>query len=169
MQVILTLAVISDFKSDKIPNLLIGAGLGCGIIWRIWGMGDSWQQVLAGIGVPVILCFFLFLIHALGAGDIKLFSVIGCFWPLSDLMVCILLSFVAGAVISISKLLIHKQLFESLSCFFHYFQTIYQTRKIEKYPGRDIKVRQMHFSVAIYLGFFLTMGVTYGKVFNSFM
>lgn len=169
LQVILTLAVISDFKSDKIPNLLIGAGLGCGILWRIGIMGDSWQQILVGIGVPILLCFFLFLIRALGAGDIKLFSVIGCFWPITDLMACILLSFVAGAVISIGKLLIHRQLFESLSCFFHYCLNIYQTHKIEKYPGREIKERQMHFSVAIYLGFLLTMGVTYGEVFYSFM
>ncbi len=169
LQVILTLAVISDFRSGKIPNPLIAAGVGCGIVWRIGIQHDAWYQVLLGVGVPILLCFVLFLMSALGAGDIKLFSVIGCFWPLSDLMICIFLSFVTGAVISIGKLLIHKQLFKSLSCFYHYFQTFLQTHKIEKYPGRDIKVRQMHFSVAIYIGFFLTMGVTYGNVFYSFM
>ncbi|MBQ8662573.1 MAG: prepilin peptidase [Eubacterium sp.] len=169
LQVILTIAVISDIRSDKIPNRLIAVSLGGGIIWRVGIMEVPWYQVALGIGFPICICFFLFLMHALGAGDIKLFSVIGCIWPFTDMALCMLLSFVAGAVISISKLLIHKQFFESLSCFYHYFQTFYQTGKIEKYPGRDVKQRQMHFSVAIYIGFFLTLGVTYGKVFDSFM
>ena len=169
LQVILTIAVISDIRSDKIPNRLIAVSLGGGIIWRVGIMEVPWYQVALGIGFPICICFFLFLMHALGAGDIMLFSVIGCIWPFTDMALCMLLSFVAGAVISISKLLIHKQFFESLSCFYHYFQTFYQTGKIEKYPGRDVKQRQMHFSVAIYIGFFLTLGVTYGKVFDSFM
>ena len=169
LQAILTVAVISDCRSDKIPNVLIIAGLGSGMIWRIGICGDTWYQVALGIGCPVVIFFLLFLMHALGAGDIKLFSVIGCFWPFQDLISCIIFAFLAGAVISVSKLLIHRQLSESLSCFFHYVQTIYQTKKIEKYPGRDIKKRQMHFSVAIYIGFFLTLGVKYGEVFYSFM
>ncbi len=169
LQGILTVAVISDYRSDKIPNWLIIAGLGCGAVWRILLCGDLWYQVLLGIGCPVIIFYLLFLMRALGAGDIKLFSVVGCFWPFQDLLSCILLSFVAGAVISISKLLIHGQLFESLSCFYLYVRKVYQTKKIEKYPGRNVKQRQMHFSIAIYLGFFLTIGAKYGKIFDSFM
>lgn len=169
LQMILTIAVISDFKSERIPNLLIVLGMTWGIGWRIGWLGHTWFQVALGIGLPVIFCFILFLMHALGAGDIKLFSVIGCFWSVEHLLLCMVLSFVAGGVISISKLLIQRQLFESLSCFYHYFQKFLQTGKIEKYPGRDIKSRQMHFSVAIYIGFFLTLGVTYGEVFSSFM
>lgn len=169
LQIILTVAVISDFQSDKIPNWLIGIGLGCGIVYRAGICGAFWYEIVAGLLAPMILCFVLFLISALGAGDIKLFSVIGCFWPFSNLMICIALSFVAGAVISIGKLLIHKQLFESLSCFYQYFQTFIQTHKLQRYPGRDVRARQIHFSVAIYIGFFLTMGVTYGEIFDSFM
>lgn len=169
LQIILTVAVISDFRSDKIPNGLIAVGLGSGMIWRLWICEDAWYQVVLGIGCPAAVLFFLFLMHALGAGDIKLFSVIGCFWPIHDLIFCMMLSMVAGAVISISKLLIHKQLLESLSCFYHYVQSVYQTKKVEKYPGRDIKKRQMHFSLAIYIGFFLVLGVKYGKVFYSYL
>lgn len=169
LQIILTAAVISDFRSEKIPNLLILIGIGCGIAYRIVVCSALWYEIVVGIVAPIILFFFLFLISALGAGDIKLFSVIGCFWPVSDLMLCIVLSFVTGAVLSIGKLLIHKQLFESLSCFYHYFQTFFQTHKLQRYPGRDIKVRQLHFSLAIYIGFLLTIGGTYGKIFDSFM
>lgn len=169
LQMFLTIAVIWDFKSERIPNWLIAAGLICGSIIRIGILGDAWYQVLWGVVCPVLICFILFLMHALGAGDIKLFSVIGCFWSTEELFICMVCSFVAGGAISISKLLIQKQLFESMSCFYHYFQKFFQTYKIEKYPGRDIKSRQMHFSVAIYIGFFLTLGVTYGEVFSSFM
>lgn len=169
LQCILTVAVISDYRSDKIPNWLIMAGLGCGMVWRIGICKDTWYQVALGIGCPVVICFILFLMHALGAGDIKLFSVIGCFWPMQELVSCIVLSFLVGAAISISKLLIHRQLFESLSCFYRYIQKVYQTKKIEKYPGREIPQRQMHFSAAIYMGFFLTIGVKYGEIFYSFM
>lgn len=169
LQGILTVAVISDYRSGKIPNWLIIAGLGSGMIWRIGICGDTWYQVALGIGCPVALFFLLFLMHALGAGDIKLLSVVGCYWPFYDLMLCVFLSLMAGAVISIGKLLIHGQLIEGLSCFYHYVQNVYQTRKIEKYPGRDVECRLMHFSLAVYIGFFLAAGVKYGKFFYSFM
>lgn len=169
LQGILTVAVISDYRSDRIPNWLICAGIGSGIIWRLGICGDTWYQVLLGIGCPIVFFFILFLMHALGAGDIKLLSVIGCFWPMPDLLLCIFFSLMAGGAISISKLLIHRQLLEGLSCFYRYVQKIHQTKKIEKYPGRYVKLRQMHFSAAVFIGFFLTIGVKYGEIFYSFM
>lgn len=127
------------------------------------------MRILAGMVFPVICCSALFLIQALGAGDIKLFMVIGSFLDFEYLITCIIFSFAAGAVISFGILLINKNLFESLWNFYRYIQRTITTGKIEYYPGRNKKKQQMHFSIAVLSGFLMTMGVKYGGVVADFL
>ncbi|MGN0367710.1 MAG: prepilin peptidase [Wujia sp.] len=75
---VLLLAVIFDFRTDKIPNWLCFATNIYGMTFRLIvygynGVADS----LIGMVVPFICLFVLFVIHALGAGDIKLLCAVG--------------------------------------------------------------------------------------------
>ncbi len=90
-------------------------------------------------------------------------------WSIQDLCTCILISFMAGGVISFSKLLIQRELFQSLQSVYFYLQTSVKTKTLSKYPGRDKRGHQIHFSVAIFIGFLLTMGVKYGGIIYSFI
>ncbi len=166
LQSILTAAVIMDFRSGKIKNWLIVLGVSAGSVMQILVNQMPWYQILGGALFPILLFYILFRIHALGAGDIKLFSVIGCFWTFQNLMICILFSLMAGAVISFSRLLIQRELFRSLISFYFYIQRVYQKKKILKYPGREMAGHQMHFSVAVFIGFLVTLGVNYGGMFH---
>ena len=88
LQGILTVAVIMDIKSDRIPNLCIVAGLLCGLAVSLGFQDVFWPQILLRVFLPILICFPLFCMGALGAGDIKLFSVIGSFWPMEQLLTC---------------------------------------------------------------------------------
>ena len=75
---VLLLAVFFDYRTDKIPNWLCLATSVYGMTFRLIiygcnGMTDS----LIGMVVPCVCLFFLFAIHALGAGDIKLLCAVG--------------------------------------------------------------------------------------------
>lgn len=99
------IAVIQDLHREKIPNALILFGWSTAIIYTVYEEGlRGILPLLVRITVPIILLFLLYRIRALGAGDIKLFSVIAGFLQLKELAVCIVASFVAGALIGIVKL-----------------------------------------------------------------
>ena len=99
-------AAIMDIRFRNISNRLIAVGLGVGLIRRLLLEGSA--GLLTGviqIIIPVIFLYLLFLIGALGAGDIKLFSLIGVFVNLRELVTCVIAAFVIGAIWSLFKLL----------------------------------------------------------------
>lgn len=123
------IAIGMDLKFMRISNRLILVGMGMAFVQRLICEGIS--GVLTGIvqiSFPVVVLYLLFLIGALGAGDIKLFSVIGGFVNFKVLLWCMIYAFVIAAVFSLGKVL---------------FYLIYEKR---------LGWHKMHFSIAIFLG-----------------
>lgn len=158
---LLLAAAVTDVRSGRISNRLICLGLMSGLIFQIWESG--WRgSVLFVIQVffPVIVLYLLFLMRALGAGDIKLFSVVSGIWSLKVICCCMVFSFLAGAVVSLGKLLFYKNLGTRLRYFCHYVQLSLTAKNIGTYDrGTSEKETIIHFSVAILIGFLITMGV----------
>ena len=59
---------------------------------------------LVNISIPVIFLFLLFQMRALGAGDIKLFSVAGGFLTIRQLLYVMLAAFFSAAFIGLGEL-----------------------------------------------------------------
>lgn len=158
---LLTIAVATDITSGRISNRLICLGIVTGFFFRIWesgarGLFSSVIQII----IPVVVLFLLFLMRALGAGDIKLFSMIGSIWSFQVLYYCMIFSFLVGAVLSLVRLLYQKNLFTRLIYFCRYVQEAFETRSIKTYDRQsDGKQNIIHFSIAIMTGFCITMGV----------
>lgn len=94
-------------KDTKISNRLIVSGLIWGLAFRLKGEGSAGLvYFLVNISIPVILLFLLFQMRALGAGDIKLFSVAGSFLTIRQLMYLIVVAFVVAAVLGTGKLVV---------------------------------------------------------------
>ncbi len=130
--VLVLIATAMDIKYMRISNRLILIGLGIALVRRLFCEGIS--GVLTGIfqiSFPIIILYLLFLIRALGAGDIKLFSVIGGFVNFKVLVWCMIYAFIAAAVFSLGKVL-------------------YSAIK-----EKESKLHKMHFSVAILIGLIL--------------
>lgn len=151
---ILIVAVVQDVTRMKISNRLILTGVILSAAFGIFlGGMPRLIQVLLNISFPVIVLYLLYLIGALGAGDIKLFSVIGGFTNLKMLLDCMLAAFVAGAVISLIKLLYYRNLQLSLfraSCFFRELFSGKVSSYRKEWTGEQ---NLMHFSIAIFIGF----------------
>ena len=83
----------------KISNRLIVCGLIWGLVLKIWGNGYvGILYFILNITIPVVLLFLLFQMHALGAGDIKLFSLVGSFLTTKQLF---LVMFDMGKVVQL--------------------------------------------------------------------
>lgn len=133
---LVVVAVFTDMTQTRISNRLIVAGLLLGLILRI--IGEGWIGILVfivNISIPVVLLYPLFCLRALGAGDIKLFSVVGAFLTMQQLFEVLWLSFVAAALLGILKIVCGR-------C---------------RYGFRQGKLTQIHFSPAIGIAYLISI------------
>ncbi len=117
LYLLLTVAVIGDIKSYRISNRLILTGLGFAFLFRLVGgkvAGIIW--FLPDIFFPVVVLYLLYLSGILGAGDIKLFSVICGFTNLKFIIVCMMASFLTAAAGGLVKMIASK---EFLCCIYN--------------------------------------------------
>lgn len=149
--ILLGLAVYYDVRYFRIPNFLIGIGIVTGLIYQLLYKTVIWSEVLLGMLIPIVILFLLFYLHMLGAGDIKLLSVIGIFLGTSVLSV-IWNSFLLAAVISFFQLIIQKNFFHRISYFISYCTNVIKNKKALVYydPVNDQYKSAMHFSVAVF-------------------
>ena len=81
-QILLLLVVmgagISDLRSRRIPNWLVGLGLlaGIGLNSFLYGTAGLWVA-LKGAGLALAIYFPLYALRAMGAGDAKLMAAVG--------------------------------------------------------------------------------------------
>ncbi len=167
--IITLLAVFHDIKSYKIKNYIIVIGIVTGLFinFKEGGFQGIYYYLLA-IFIPIVILLPLFLFKALGAGDIKLFSVIGCYLGISSVIKVIIFSLLMGGVMSLIYLLKTKGLSKRVYHLISYVSKMKQANSTILNKGRlnikDIKILPyyekekhgregvIHFSIAIFLG-----------------
>ena len=166
---LLLAAVKEDLKSYKIPNRLIAAGLVLSLVLLAFEQG--WTSILGwipGVLLPVIILFPLFMIRALGAGDIKLYSVIGGFYGITFCFQSILFSFLAAAIFSLFHIILNKQIHNKFKLLINYMQRIYWSSRLKekeedwyRYFNREADKSKVgvHFSVYILIGVTVSLGI----------
>lgn len=159
---IVIVAVVQDFKSMKISNRLILTGLLLSLAFGFLTYGMSQiPYILLNISFPVIILYLFYLLGALGAGDIKLFSIIGGFTNLKTLTSCMVAAFIAGAVIGIIKMLYNHNLQFSLFKGQQFVKGLF-LGNVSSYRETMAEERNlMHFSPAILFGLLAAMGWEY--------
>lgn len=130
-------AVYTDMRQTRISNRLIVFGLFIGFVFRLWSEGSMGVLFyVVNIFIPVIFLFLLFQMRALGAGDIKLFSMLGAFISTEQLLKLMALAFCIGALMGICKII---------------YQFIFLRFELGK-------LTQIHFSPAILIAYILVVG-----------
>ncbi len=100
----LVLAVIIDLRAYRIPNALTMAGMAAGVIYQLCRAGPSGMFIaVKDLICSILILFPLYMIRCLGAGDIKLLSVITVFLGWKQGMIISIYSLFAGAAMGIIK------------------------------------------------------------------
>ena len=121
-------AVLYDLRSGRIPNGLILAGLGLGMIYQCCAAGAvGFVLCVGGMTLPLILLGFLYYFRMIGAGDIKLFCVLGGFMGPGMCFQCIVRAILAGGAISLVILLYHRNLYERVFHLIEYVSEYLET------------------------------------------
>ena len=155
------LATLSDVIRDIVPNYLILIGMVIGCFYQIstYGMLGLFYFVL-GIIIPTLILFLLFMANVLGAGDIKLLSMLGGIMGVESVLPCILYSFILGGIISFFLLLCKRNFFSRMQSAVFYIQRMLIYRSFTPYErvGKD---HTFHFTIPILLSVIMYLGGFY--------
>lgn len=102
-------AAVVDVRSRRIPNALILAGAAVGVAWQTVYpalVGGGIGFALEGMGVGLAIMLPLYLLRAMGAGDVKLMAMVGTFLGPWNVASAALLSFIAGGVLAVAVSLV---------------------------------------------------------------
>lgn len=155
--------MLTDLKTDHIPNGLIMLGIIIGMTGSLLYHLNLLQSA-ASMLLAFALLYPLFKIGALGAGDIKVFIMVGSFMGTKDFIAVLFSAFVIGAVFSLAKLVIERNGRERIGYFLSYLTDVVRARQWKIY-GEDMvqdyqlyRSNKIHFTVSILFGAVLRIG-----------
>lgn len=156
---ILIIATIQDFRCSKISNILVILGYCVSFIYQVV-YEVHFLLWLHGILWPIVILFLLFYLKMLGAGDIKLLSVLGGFIGGKDSLQVFVWALFIGAVWSLLKMLCYGNLRTRFCYFFHYIYCLITNHSRIPYreKGTNQKSYTIQFSFAVllaYIGYYL--------------
>ncbi len=111
----LTLLVVTaaayDVRTRRVPNWLVGVGLVAALVAQGMTMGAGAGSLawLGGAAVCMGLCFGLYALGGMGAGDVKLMGAIGAFMGPFGAFHVALVSFLAGGVLALVMVMLRKE------------------------------------------------------------
>jgi prepilin peptidase CpaA len=106
---LLLTAVMVDLRSRRIPNTLVVAGLVLAFTLHFTALmkgavplaGPAWWAPLAGLLAGLAALLPLYLLHATGAGDVKLMAMVGAFVGVQTVLTAALYTLLAGGLLSL--------------------------------------------------------------------
>ena len=162
---LLIAAVFMDFQYNRIFNGWILFGILIGLFFRV---RENGLYGIYGAGISMALSFGIlfpvYKIGGIGAGDVKLFVMIGSFVSADFLLHAILYSFVIGGALSIGKIVLEENFRERMQYFLSYLRDVFCKRQwkfygedmIENY--RSYQSNKIHFALPVLIGTALGLG-----------
>lgn len=147
-------AAMQDVLAGRVANRLIAAGLVTGLVFQVTEHGVyGIYYFLGNISVPVVLFYLLFQMRALGAGDIKLFSMTGSILTIGKLFQCMAYSFLAAGVFAAFLLAADYNRRRTLAYAAEYLLDVLCTKKLKPYTVLDEEARApFAFAVPVFFG-----------------
>lgn len=156
------IAVIMDIRSASIDNGWILFSMCVGLYLKIWKDGAQAIPVFCiGSLIPLAVLGILFYFRMLGPGDIKLFCVLGGCMGASSIIWCIVVSFLIGAMISLSILIFYGMFCQRIRYFYEYLQDYLHTGMRKPYYKQGMPLENIHFTVPVFLSVVLYAGGVY--------
>lgn len=152
-------AALKDLACGRIPNSLIVTGLLLGLAYQLLS-GRILGALLffGGALLPLLLLGGLYYFRMIGAGDIKLFCVVGGFLGPVDGFSCMAAAFLIGGLCSAAILLRGHLLFRRLVCLTRYFIDYIEKKQWRSYREELTEDAKFCFAVPVLLSVLCYMG-----------
>lgn len=160
---LLLLAALADLKTDRIPNGFVVFGIIIGVSGSLRNSSGIGQTAVS-MFLAFLLLYPLFKIGALGAGDVKVFMMIGSFMEVRALLAVLAAAFVIGALCSLIKLLAEHNGRERMHYFLSYISDVVRTRQWKIYGEHmaqdyeQYRKNKIHFTIPVLFSVALHIG-----------
>ena len=133
---ILITACVLDLSRGRIPNGLCVAGWMISLLLHVMEEGSTGVRIwLTGGCLSFVIYLLFYILKAVGAGDVKLLSVVGSFLGGKAATFLSVSALTAGAVISLIHLIRCRRLISHLRYLADYFHKCYVHRRIVRYEA----------------------------------
>lgn len=156
---ILGVAALVDVLHYRIPNLCIVAGMAAGLYmtYMSYHMTGIWQTLIQ-IAIVFAVFYPFYLFHGIGAGDVKLFMLLGCYLDKDQLWNCIAISMLCAGVAALIKIIRFRENRENLLYFGRYIRKVIRTGAFDEYEVRKYPFNTVRLSVPTFCSVLLLMG-----------
>lgn len=149
-------ALVNDLKNYRISNKTIAAGFAAACLARFYCDGASaLPDMAAGMLFPLIICMPLLLFYMIGAGDIKLFMVIGLCLGCPLIIQLMILTCISAAAAVCIKRLSGNVLIERFKYLAAYMNAVFSGGRILPYIDEDEKrnnaIFLIHMSAPVFI------------------
>jgi prepilin peptidase CpaA len=146
---LLGLAVVSDLRHHRIPNLLILVGLTLGLAGQTYsgGISGTWDGLL-GLLIGFALFLPMYALGGMAAGDVKLMAMVGSFLPPHYALWAVFFSLIWGGLCGFLIVLVRGQLLQTLG---RYRLMFLARAYMAPNPG-EVAGKPFPYTVAILLG-----------------
>jgi prepilin peptidase CpaA len=159
LMLLLAVAAVSDYRFHRIPNWLVLSGALFGVIYNTAMPPSPHATILfplAGLGLGLLLFLPLYLVRAMGAGDVKLLAMVGAFLGPGDTFYAALASMLVGGALSIVFVLVRgtaRRLLYNLGSLFQLgLLSVAGGSKPNLRIGADESAGKLPYGVAIAIG-----------------
>lgn len=130
-------AIFMDWRYYRIPNICILVGMAAGFMMTYTSYSAAGLFEAFGAAAVIFLAFYpLYLLGALGAGDVKLFMMVGChgwYMEADRLIHYMLVTMMIAAVISTAKMAAYAESRERLFYLVRYLRKVAVTGTVDEY------------------------------------
>ena len=155
ISMLLLLALVSDLRTYRIKNSITYGFMLAGLTTNLATGGFKGLVFsLQGIVLPAACLFILYIVRAIGAGDVKLLCAIGAVMGSAFALYAAICSFICGGFIASGLMLARNNASERLKHLLLYIESCFLTMEVLRYADfRDgQETGRFHFSIAIASG-----------------
>ncbi len=106
LELLVFTAAFLDLRSRRIPNWLTVSGVVAGLSLNTYRQGwPGLKLSLLGLLAALLVYGFLFALHAMGGGDVKLMAAVGAFTGPQAWLVIFVITSIAGGILAVITLL----------------------------------------------------------------
>lgn len=98
---LMVVAVLTDIRTRKVPNKLVAAGALAGIASSLLPDSIGVMQSLGGLAAGLAMLLPMYMLRAMGAGDVKLMACAGAFLGIKATFFAALFTFALGGALAI--------------------------------------------------------------------
>ncbi|MDX1724268.1 MAG: prepilin peptidase [Pseudomonas sp.] len=146
---LLGVAVASDLRRHRIPNLLVLFGIAFGLVSQVYSVGMSGLSIgLLGMLTGFVILLPLYALGGMAAGDVKLMAMVGAFFTPSSALWAAFYSLIAGGMCGFLIVLVRGQLSMTLGRYW----LMLRARAYFAPAADEVAGKPFPYSVAILLG-----------------